>query len=203
MKIKEFSTQTTTTEPQQQNKSVSASTITDDTHNTEITQIQKPEYITVAPSKSLKLMSNNMSSPPPPPQLDLDEQKKFAYRLKNRLSYFSSCSSCDFRSSSESRSSDASLRRDTNLNTNMQRFKYHSISVIFIIMALFSFNLVQESYLLFYYFSTEQFYWFTYALVALFTGQVLTLILSLVAEIGIKNIFKKILFFEIKQIFNF
>ena len=113
----------------------------------------------------------------------IDISMPLVCRLKNRLSYFSSCSSCDFHSSRES-----CLDMSDSLGSSVQGIRYHSISVIFIIMALFSLNLVQESYFLFHYFISEQFYWFTYAVVSIFTGQVLTLILSLVSEIDLARI---------------
>lgn len=113
----------------------------------------------------------------------IDVSMPLVCRLKNRLSYFSSCSSCDFHSSRES-----CLDMSDSLGSSFQGIRYHSISVIFIIMALFSLNLVQESYFLFHYFVSEQFYWFTYAIVSIFTGQVLTLILSLVSEIDLARI---------------
>ena len=99
---------------------------------------------------------------------------------KHRHSYFSSCSSCD-----------SSIKESTITNTvsldTLRSPRYHSISIIFIIIGLFSINILQESFLLFYYFNTEQFNWLISSLVALFAGQTLTLILSLLTEIDLIN----------------
>lgn len=205
------------------NKSVSVSTIThdeDETVESNTTPSNDNNQRTnrgVGRKKTSKLVIDANNKPPAASEdvvVVIDDTKTFTYRLKNRLSYFSSCSSCDSSSSSPS-TADSRLDGDgddehsdenddpydadnmdededdndtidvdnKNGGVPASAIKYHLISVIFILMGLFSLNIVQETYLLYYYFSSEQYYWFTYALVALFTGQVLTLILSLVAEV--------------------
>ncbi len=69
--------------------------------------------------------------------------------------------------------------------------RYHSISIIFILIGLFTINCLQESFLIFYYLNTEQYYWFIYSVVAIFSGQVIILILSLLSELDLINTKKK------------
>jgi hypothetical protein len=122
---------------------------------------------------------------------------------KNRLSYFSNCSTttCQEEEEEESSTSSSTTFDDSTTKTeflsenlldtsNSNEFdhmssshKYHSISIIFIIMGLFSVNFFQEYFVLFYYFNTEQFYWLVYSMIGMFSGQTLTLILSLLTEI--------------------
>jgi hypothetical protein len=117
----------------------------------------------------------------------------------NRMSFFSTCSSCDQNqakknsnkkrraAASNMAGSSASLFTTLESLSNVAPIKYHSITVIFILMGLFTLNCVQESVLLLYYFCSEQLYWLVYSLVALFTGQIITLILTLLSEIDLVN----------------
>jgi hypothetical protein len=147
----------------------------------------------------------------------MKSNKTISNRDKKRSSFFSTCSSCDTEnttktlssndievcsspkskqaclkmsnaSSSASSSSSTSSRCSSSSYTNVHSAKYHSISIIFILIGLFSLNSLQESFLVFYYFNTEQFYWFIYSLISLFSGQCLTLILSLLCEINMMNL---------------
>ena len=114
----------------------------------------------------------------------------------NRMPFFSSCSSCDNnnqQSSKRNKNKKRNKKMDNNSlftldNLSMAPIKYHSISVIFMLVGLFTLNFLQETMLLVYYFSSEQFYWFVYSLIALFTGQILTLILTLLSEIDLVNL---------------
>jgi hypothetical protein len=126
----------------------------------------------------------------------------------NQRSYFSSCSSCDTSSTPTgdtrrttttmltktpnylcgSASTSTTLSRDSDHSNVLLSPKYNSISIIFILMGLFTINFFQESMLIFYFYNTEQFYWFIYSMVALFSGQTITLILSLLAEIDLINL---------------
>ena len=92
--------------------------------------------------------------------------------VANRLSYFSSGSTLD-----------------NSLNTTKPSLtpppKYHSISVIFILIGLFSINFIQELFMLFYYFSTEQAVWLLYSVAGLFCGQFVTLLIALLVDIDL------------------
>ncbi|RNA29980.1 hypothetical protein BpHYR1_028417 [Brachionus plicatilis] len=68
---------------------------------------------------------------------------------------------------------------------------YHKITVIFVLIGLFSFNFLQETFLLVYYLNSHQIEWLLGSLISVFTGQSLTLIVCLIAEI---NANKQILF---------
>ncbi|CAF0834455.1 unnamed protein product [Brachionus calyciflorus] len=72
--------------------------------------------------------------------------------------------------------------------------KYHKITVIFILIGLFSFNFLQETFLIFHYVNSSQYYWFLYCLIGIFSGQCLTLLVSLLNELNFsedKNILFK------------
>jgi hypothetical protein len=126
----------------------------------------------------------------------------------NQRSYFSSCSSCDTSSTPTgdtrrtttttltktsnylcgSTSANTTLSHDSDQSNMSLSPKYNSISIIFILIGLFTINFFQESVLILYFYNTEQFYWFIYSMVALFSGQTITLILSLLAEIDLINL---------------
>lgn len=119
---------------------------------------------------------------------------------KHRASFFSSCSSCDTSiengssspststTNTKSNASTSASNISSKLNEPTFSPKYHSITVIFILIGLFSINFFQEWLLLFYYYNSEQLYWFIYSLVGLFSGQSITLILFLLAEIDLINL---------------
>ena len=134
---------------------------------------------------------------------------------KNRLSYFSTCSSACGENEAMSGTSaydqisktDCSSSHnnfcdtyttttvttdvdESNRGTNVHR--YHCMSIVFILIGLFTLNCIQEYFVMFYYFNTEQFYWLVYSVIGLFSGQTLTLILSLLTEIDLLNSIDKL-----------
>ena len=143
----------------------------------------------------------------------LDNNNKSTSKAKNpsknhaqQRSYFSSCSSCDTSSTPTgtaittkmtnasnyfcgATSTSTTLSRDSDHSDSLASApKFNSITIMFILMGLFTINLLQESILILYFYNTEQFYWFIYSIVALFAGQTITLILSLLAEIDLINL---------------
>lgn len=155
------------------------STLTDS--STEITEIHRPalDYS----SSTTATLTRPLIQPKLNLITNLDPKTETS---KTRLSYFSTCSSCE--SNKTSIYSTNSSNSSNTATNNIYSAKYHTITVIFVLIGLFTINFLQESLLLFYYFNTEQFYWFIYSLIALFSGQTITLILSLLAEIDLVNL---------------
>lgn len=104
---------------------------------------------------------------------------KNAYANKNQLSFYTSCSSLD---------QSLTLTTSTSTQKNHNMPKYHSISIIFILIGLFSINFLQEIFMLFYYFSTEQTYWFITSIILIFCGQFFTLVITILADIDLINL---------------
>lgn len=79
-------------------------------------------------------------------------------------------------------------------NLSINNNYYHKITVIFVLIGLFSFNFLQETFLLIYYLNSNQTHWLFGSLIGIFTGQCLTLIVSFLAEINNTTNYKHILF---------
>ena len=168
---------------------------------------------TIKKSSSSSSSASSSSSTKRPSAPPITNQIKNTQR-----SYFSSCSSCDTSSTPTittgntatttltktpnylcGLNSNSNNNNSTSTATTLSRHssdssgialspKYNSISIIFILIGLFSINFFQETLLILYFYNTEQFYWFVYSMVALFSGQTITLILSLLAEIDLINL---------------
>lgn len=103
------------------------------------------------------------------------------------LSYYTSCSSLD-QSLTLTASSGTTTTQSKSHTKARQLSKYHSITIIFILIGLFSINFIQEIFMMFYYFSTEQTTWFISSLIAIFCGQFITLVITLLADIDLMNL---------------
>lgn len=196
---------------QEHRSSLSSSTITDS--NTDVTQVARhidnsamrfSQCLSVSQQMVSNNSNNNNCNTNNTENCIEKPLKTGKIFTKNRQSYFSSCSSCDTSSSSPDRtettkttsnkpscSSSSSTYTSGTVHHNHHNLippKYHSISIVFMLIGLFSINFLQESFLLFYYFNTEQFYWFIYSVIGLFSGQTLALILSLLTEIDLINL---------------
>lgn len=104
----------------------------------------------------------------------------------NNMSYYTSCSSLD--QSLTLTASSATSTTQSHSHTTAHPSKYHSITIIFILIGLFSVNFIQEIFMMFYYFSTEQTTWFISSLIAIFCGQFITLVITLLADIDLMNL---------------
>lgn len=197
-------------EPQPTRSSSEASLKNVETYNDyEESHIISTDMVNITCNKLDKILlveqnSTELNKKPHSPPPGYTENLKKTVCDHNRFSFFSNCSSCDNKGEEESRKMTRGQHNNNKpeksttksssvvsggVESILSPIKYHSVSIIFILMGLFTLNFLQESLLMLYYFSTEnQFYWFIYGMIALFTGQILTLILTLLTEIDLVNV---------------
>ncbi len=130
-----------------------------------------------APSSQPKTSSRQSTGLKEPPATS---RSLYAHNQKGGSSFYTSCSSLD--QSLTLTASSGTTHKSHTLS------KYHSVTIIFVLIGLFGLNSLQELFMIFYYFSTEQTHWLLSSLIAIFCGQFITLVITLLADIDLINL---------------